>query len=59
MIRVVDDIWPEALYERGYVKSRVLKKILNKLANFPYDYPKFILPLTILYSVSLNNLFNL
>ena len=46
VIRVVDDIWPEALYERGYVKSRVLKKILNKLAKFSYDYPKFILPLT-------------
>ena len=46
VIRVVDDIWPEAIYERGYVKSDFIKKILNRLAKFSYDYPKFILPLT-------------
>ena len=46
VIRVVDDMWPEAIYERGYVKSGILKKILNWLAKFSYDYPKFILPLT-------------
>ena len=46
VIRVVDDIWPEAIYERGYVKSNFIKKILNKLAKFSYNYPKFILPLT-------------
>lgn len=46
VIRVVDDIWPEAIYERGYVKSNFIKKILNKLAKFSYSYPKFILPLT-------------
>lgn len=46
VIRVVDDIWPEALYERGYVKSKLLKMCLNKLAKFSYTYPKFIFPLT-------------
>ena len=46
IIRVVDDLWPEAIYERGYVKSRFLKKILNHLAKFSYEYPKYILPLT-------------
>ena len=34
VIRIVDDLWPEALYERGYVKSRLLKKFLDKLAKF-------------------------
>ena len=46
VIRVVDDLWPEAIYEIGYVKSGILKKILDKLAKFSYNYPKFILPLT-------------
>ena len=46
IIRVVDDLWPEAIYERGYVKSKFLKKILDRLAKFSYEYPKYILPLT-------------
>ena len=46
VIRVVDDLWPEAIYERGYVKSIFLKKILDHLAKFSYEYPKYILPLT-------------
>lgn len=46
VIRVVDDLWPEAIYERGYVKSGLLKKILGGLARFSYNYPKYVLPLT-------------
>ena len=46
VIRVVDDLWPEAIYERGYVKSGLLKRFLDRLAKFSYTYPKFILPLT-------------
>ena len=46
VIRVVDDLWPEALYERGYVKSKLLKRFLNKLTKFSYTYSKFIFPLT-------------
>ena len=46
VIRVVDDLWPEALYERGYVKSKLLKRFLNKLTKFSYTYAKFIFPLT-------------
>lgn len=46
VIRVVDDLWPEVIYERGYTKSKVLKKILDNLAKFSYTYPKYILPLT-------------
>ena len=46
VIRVVDDLWPEVIYERDYVKSRFLKNILDNLAKFSYTYPKYILPLT-------------
>lgn len=46
VIRIVDDMWPEAIYDWGYAKSRLLKIILDKLAKFSYSYPKYILPLT-------------
>jgi glycosyltransferase involved in cell wall biosynthesis len=46
VIRVVDDLWPEVIYERKYVKSKIFKKILDSLAKFSYTYPKCILPLT-------------
>jgi len=46
VIRVVDDLWPEVIYERGFLKSKIIKNFLNKLANFSYNFPQFILPLT-------------
>ena len=46
VIRVVDDLWPEVIYERGFLKSKLIQKFLNKLAHFSYNFPKFILPLT-------------
>jgi len=45
VIRVVDDMWPELLYEQGTLKSNFLKKLLTRLAKFSYTYPKHILPL--------------
>ncbi len=44
VIRAVDDLWPEGLYERGYAKSKILKRILDRLAKFSYHYPKYNLP---------------
>ncbi|MGI0062006.1 MAG: hypothetical protein ACREBA_06100, partial [Nitrosotalea sp.] len=29
VIRAVDDLWPEVFYDRGYVKSKLLMKMLN------------------------------
>ena len=29
IIRNVDDLWPEVIYDLGIVKSRILKKLLN------------------------------
>lgn len=46
IIRVVDDMWPEVIYERGLVRSGILKKILDWLARFSYSKSKYILPLT-------------
>ena len=45
VIRVVDDLWPELLYERRIVRSKVLKKVLDRLARFSYTYPEYVLPL--------------
>jgi hypothetical protein len=45
VIRIVDDLWPELLYERKIVRSKFLKKILGNLARFSYTYPEYILPL--------------
>ena len=45
MIRVVDDLWPEILYERGYMKSKFSKWIINRLTRFSYEYPKYLIPL--------------
>ena len=46
VIRVVDDLWPEVIYERGFLKSKFIRKLLNKLALFSYTFPMYILPLT-------------
>ena len=36
VIRVVDDLWPEVLYERNIIKNKFFKIFLNKLAKFSY-----------------------
>ena len=59
VIRIVDDLWPEVIYERGYVKSRLLKKFLDKLAKFSYTYAKFILPLTETGKQIIHNSYNI
>ena len=45
VIRIVDDMWPELLYEQKILKSNFLKKILTSLAKFSYNYSKHIIPL--------------
>ena len=46
VIRVVDDLWPEVIYERGLLKTKFFQKLLDKLAHFSYTFPRYILPLT-------------
>jgi len=45
VLRVVDDMWPELLYEQKILKSNILRKILIRLAKFSYNYSKHIIPL--------------
>ena len=45
VLRVVDDMWPELLYEQKILKSNFLRKRLTHLAKFSYNYSKHIIPL--------------
>ncbi|MCV0399649.1 MAG: glycosyltransferase family 4 protein [Nitrosarchaeum sp.] len=45
IIRVVDDLWPEILYERGYVKSKFSRWVLDRLTRLSYEFPKYLIPL--------------
>jgi colanic acid biosynthesis glycosyl transferase WcaI len=45
VIRAIDDLWPEYLYERGIFSSRIIKFFLNRLAKFSYVFPEYIIPL--------------
>ena len=47
VILIVDDMWPELLYEHKILKSSLLKRILVSLAKFSYNYSKHIIPLNI------------
>ena len=46
IIRIVDDMWPEVMYELGLVRSKILRKILDWIAEFSYSKSEIILPLT-------------
>ena len=46
IIRIVDDLWPEVLYERKIITNKLLKRILDRFARFSYSIPIIILPLT-------------
>jgi glycosyltransferase involved in cell wall biosynthesis len=46
IIRNVDDLWPEAFYDLGIVKSRFFKKILDFAASISYRIPVAIIPLS-------------
>lgn len=46
IVRNVDDLWPEAVYELGYVRSDFCKKILDVLAWFSYILPTAITPIS-------------
>ena len=45
VIRVVDDLWPELLYDRNIFCSKISRFFLNRLAKFSYTFPKYIIPL--------------
>jgi len=45
VIRAIDDLWPEYLYERGIFSSRIIRFFLNRLAKFSYVFPEYLIPL--------------
>ena len=59
IIRVVDDLWPEVLYERNIIKNKFFKIFLDKLAKFSYSFPSIILPLTEEASDHISNLYKI
>ena len=46
IIRNVDDLWPEAFYDLGIIKSRFFKKILDFVASISYRIPVAIIPIS-------------
>ena len=55
IIRIVDDMWPELLYEQKILKSNSLKKLLTSLAKFSYNYSKHIITLNNEVKESIHN----
>lgn len=43
ILRNVDDLWPEVLYELNIVNSRILKRILDYIAGISYRIPSAII----------------
>jgi colanic acid biosynthesis glycosyl transferase WcaI len=46
IIRNVDDLWPEAFYDLGIVKSKLFKMILDLAASISYRIPIAIIPVS-------------
>lgn len=59
IIRVVDDLWPEVIYETNIVKNKFIKMLLDRLAKFSYTFPSIILPLTEEASDHISELYNI
>jgi glycosyltransferase involved in cell wall biosynthesis len=46
IIKNVDDLWPEAFYDLGIVRSDLIKKPLEFLAKLSYRYSSFLIPVS-------------
>jgi len=46
IVRNVDDLWPEAVYDLGYVNSSLLRKLLDFISRITYVLPKAITPIS-------------
>jgi glycosyltransferase involved in cell wall biosynthesis len=53
IVRNLDDLWPEVLYELGYVKSKFARKMLDFLAWLSYFVPTAITPISAGYKHSI------
>ncbi len=59
IIRNVDDLWPEAFYDLGIVKSVVFKKILDSVASMSYHVPVAIIAVSHGYVQTLITKYNI
>jgi len=46
IVRNVDDLWPEVLYDLGIIKSRFVKKILDFFSKLSYKVSSAIIPIS-------------
>jgi len=46
ILRNVDDLWPEVLYELGIVKSKIIKKVFDYFSKISYKVAAAIIPVS-------------
>jgi len=46
IVRNVDDLWPEAVYDLGYFKSSIVRKLLDFVSKLTYVIPMAITPIS-------------
>ena len=59
IIRNVDDLWPESFYERGFVKSQIIRSILDITAWLSYFIPIAITPISSNYKQRIIEKYNI
>ncbi|MFX1486632.1 MAG: glycosyltransferase family 4 protein [Promethearchaeota archaeon] len=46
VVRNVDDLWPEAIYDLGWIKSKILRRIINFASRITYKLSAAITPVS-------------
>ncbi len=59
IVRNVDDLWPEVVYDLGYLKSSLLKKLLDFVSKVTYVIPKAITPISRSYKKVIMDRYNI
>lgn len=59
IVRNVDDLWPEAVFDLGYIKSSFLRKLLHFISKITYIIPKTITPISESYKKSIMRDYNI
>lgn len=49
IVENVDDVWPDELFDLGMLKSRVLRRIAERIARFAYTVPTTLTPISQAY----------
>jgi len=50
VVRNVDDLWPEVLYDLGFIKSRFVRRILDFISKMTYKLPSALTPISLSYA---------